>query len=158
MSCLLFMGKWQVEMLSPAYLILGWRGRFYLYRLLFPVEAFFSLPSFDDMFRTKLSLLEGTNKLAFLTPFLSLISLMKLTSADEKNDPDIIPHDDDDEKDFERLYTPTQLNYVNRHSPNSHSPSLRFNEKQVRNVKGFCYATKPNNDVSDIFNELFMIL
>lgn len=55
-----------------------------------------------------------------------------LTSTDEKNDPDIIPHDNsDDEKDFERLYTPTQLNYVNRHSPNSHSPTLRFNEKQV---------------------------
>ncbi|CRL06332.1 CLUMA_CG019078, isoform A [Clunio marinus] len=51
--------------------------------------------------------------------------------ADEKNDPDIIPHDNsDDEKDFERLYTPTQLNYVNRHSPNSHSPTLRFGEKQ----------------------------
>lgn len=57
----------------------------------------------------------------------------KMTSADEKNDPDIIPHDNsDDEKDFERLYTPTQLNYVNRHSPNSHSPTLRFCEKQVR--------------------------
>lgn len=53
--------------------------------------------------------------------------------ADEKNDPDIIPHDNsDDEKDFERLYTPTQLNYVNRISPNSHSPTLRFGEKQVR--------------------------
>lgn len=55
-----------------------------------------------------------------------------LASTEEKNDPDIIPHDNsDDEKDFERLYTPTQLNYVNRHSPNSHSPTLRFNEKQV---------------------------
>lgn len=56
-----------------------------------------------------------------------------MTILDEKNDPDIIPHDNsDDEKDFERLYTPTNLNYVNRHSPNSHSPTLRFNEKQVR--------------------------
>jgi hypothetical protein len=52
--------------------------------------------------------------------------------ADEKNDPDLIPHDNsDDEKEFERLYTPTKLNYVNRHSPNSISPSLRFSEKQV---------------------------
>lgn len=60
--------------------------------------------------------------------------------ADEKNDPDIIPHDNsDDEKDFERLYTPTQLNYVNRHSPNSHSPTLRFGEKQVRESSfSFC--------------------
>lgn len=52
--------------------------------------------------------------------------------VDEKNDPDLIPHDNsDDEKEFERLYTPTKLNYVNRHSPNSISPSLRFSEKQV---------------------------
>lgn len=51
---------------------------------------------------------------------------------DEKNDPDLIPHDNsDDEKEFERLYTPTKLNYVNRHSPNSISPSIRFTEKQV---------------------------
>ncbi|KAG5673612.1 hypothetical protein PVAND_003641 [Polypedilum vanderplanki] len=53
------------------------------------------------------------------------------SSIDEKNDPDLIPHDNsDDEKEFERLYTPTKLNYVNRHSPNSISPSLRFSEKQ----------------------------
>lgn len=56
---------------------------------------------------------------------------------DEKNDPDLIPHDNsDDEKEFERLYTPTKLNYVNRHSPNSISPSLRYSEKQVRNSGG----------------------
>jgi hypothetical protein len=60
-----------------------------------------------------------------------LVFLFK--SVEEKNDPDIIPHDNsDDEKDFERLYTPTQLNFVNRHSPSSNSPTLRFNEKQVR--------------------------
>jgi hypothetical protein len=65
-----------------------------------------------------------------------------MTSADEKNDPDIIPHDNsDDEKDFERLYTPTNLNYVNRHSPNSNSPTLRFGEKQVRmKLKVLCHG------------------
>lgn len=53
---------------------------------------------------------------------------------DEKNDPDVIPHDNsDDEKEFERLYTPTKLNYVNRHSPNTTSPPIRFGEKQVSN-------------------------
>ncbi|XP_070490532.1 uncharacterized protein side-V [Chironomus tepperi] len=53
------------------------------------------------------------------------------SSIDEKNDPDLIPHDNsDDEKEFERLYTPTKLSYVNRHSPNSISPTLRFSEKQ----------------------------
>lgn len=66
-----------------------------------------------------------------------------MATTDEKNDPDIIPHENsDDEKDFERLYTPTNLNYVNRHSPNSHShsPTLRFGEKQVMypfNFRGF---------------------
>lgn len=68
------------------------------------------------------------NFFSFLTLFFS-----SLKSVEEKNDPDIIPHDNsDDEKDFERLYTPTQLNFVNRHSPSSNSPTLRFNEKQVR--------------------------
>ena len=58
-----------------------------------------------------------------------------LSLADEKNDPDLIPHDNsDDEKEFERLYTPTKLSYVNRHSPNSISPTLRFSEKQVSNL------------------------
>ncbi|CAO1420449.1 unnamed protein product [Diamesa hyperborea] len=53
------------------------------------------------------------------------------SSLDEKNDPDVIPHDNsDDEKEFERLYTPTKLNYVNRHSPNTTSPPIRFGEKQ----------------------------
>ena len=62
----------------------------------------------------------------------SIANQTQLPFTDEKNDPDIIPHDNsDDEKDFERLYTPTNLNYVNRHSPNSNSPTLRFSEKQV---------------------------
>jgi hypothetical protein len=91
----------------------------------------------------KLLLLEKTTKIPLCTPFSSdslFLSLHlihhslidELPPTDEKNDPDIIPHDNsDDEKDFERLYTPTNLNYVNRHSPNSNSPTLRFGEKQV---------------------------
>jgi hypothetical protein len=56
------------------------------------------------------------------------------SSIDEKN-PDVIPHDNSDdeymieEKQFERLYTPTKQNYVNNNSPTRTSPPVRF-EKQ----------------------------
>lgn len=67
--------------------------------------------------------------------FTQHLTYARFRKADEKNDPDLIPHDNsDDEKEFERLYTPTKLNYVNRHSPNSISPTLRFTEKQVSNL------------------------
>lgn len=58
-----------------------------------------------------------------------------ICGVDEKN-PDVIPHDNSDdeymseEKQFERLYTPTKLNYVNNNSPTRTSPPVRF-EKQV---------------------------
>lgn len=92
------------------------------------LQNYFHMRKFHFFRWQQLSLAENLSLTSF---FEFLFSFHE--SVEEKNDPDIIPHDNsDDEKDFERLYTPTQLNFVNRHSPSSNSPTLRFNEKQVR--------------------------
>jgi hypothetical protein len=90
-------------------------------------------------------------KFIFILSF-SFLDVFHRESVEEKNDPDIIPHDNsDDEKDFERLYTPTQLNFVNRHSPSSNSPTLRFNEKQVK-------IMRKHSKLIDILLSLFSVV
>ena len=65
--------------------------------------------------------------------------------TDEKN-PDVVPHDNSDdeymneEKQFERLYTPTKLNFVNNNSPTTTSPPIRF-DKQVKLKHNFFFGS-----------------